>query len=229
MSLRPWSDSASLEHCEALCEGCLRELARELSRGNYGVESKDWRCRALTDPERDSMMAGPPELQARQRQDYDFLRATTEAVADPRLRALAQIFFADYGERLQRTAAARMNHHARRGGLVEHMAQMMRAGVALAGVYPLLNRDLLITGILFHDAGKLWENVYPIDSFSMPHSDRGELLGHIPIGIELVNALWRKLLLTEDAKGWAGLQPESEQVRLHLLHLIAAHHGELQF
>ena len=77
--------------------------------------------------------------------------------------------------------------------------------------------------------GKLWENAYPADGFSMPHTDRGELLGHIPIGIELVNALWRKLLQSEEAKSWPALQPEGEQVRLHLLHLIAAHHGELQF
>lgn len=63
----------------------------------------------------------------------------------------------------------------------------------------------------------------------MPFDERGEMLGHITIGIELVNALWRKVLATEPATTWATLHPTSEDVRLHLLHLLASHHGELQF
>jgi 3'-5' exoribonuclease len=63
----------------------------------------------------------------------------------------------------------------------------------------------------------------------MPFDERGELLGHISIGIELVNQLWRRLLGGEASAGWEKLEPASEDVRLHLLHLIAAHHGELQF
>jgi 3'-5' exoribonuclease len=141
---------------------------------------------------------------------------------------LAELFLQDYGERYRRAAAARSNHHARRGGLVEHVAQMLRAALALAEVYP-VNRDLLVAGVLFHDAGKLWENGLPAEGFQMPYDERGELLGHITIGIELLNALWRKLMGREDAKLWAGLLPSSEDVRLHLLHLVAAHHGELQF
>src|SRR5690349_11466969 len=63
----------------------------------------------------------------------------------------------------------------------------------------------------------------------MPFDERGELLGHITIGIELVNTLWRKIAATEDWKQWLGLDPASEDVRMHLLHLLASHHGELQF
>jgi 3'-5' exoribonuclease len=106
---------------------------------------------------------------------------------------------------------------------------MMRTAVAVCGVYPQLNRDLMVAGVLFHDCGKLWENGLPADGFTMPFDERGELLGHITIGAELVNALWRKLLATEEAKAWSGLVPASEDVRLHLLHLVVSHHGELQF
>jgi len=55
----------------------------------------------------------------------------------------------------------------------------------------------------------------------------GELLGHISIGIEVVNRLW--LELEEERKAWRDLLPPSEDVRLHLLHLIASHHGTLEF
>ncbi|MBA2744305.1 MAG: hydrolase, partial [Chthoniobacterales bacterium] len=58
--------------------------------------------------------------------------------------------------------------------------------------------------------------------------ERGELMGHISIGMELVNSLWRKVQSEPVAAGWNQLTPASEDVRLHLLHLIASHHGEIQ-
>jgi 3'-5' exoribonuclease len=62
----------------------------------------------------------------------------------------------------------------------------------------------------------------------MSYDERGELVGHISIGLELVNAFWRKLS-AENAEAWKNLVPASEDVRLHLLHLIGAHHGEMEF
>src|SRR5438093_7703397 len=53
-------------------------------------------------------------------------------------------------------------------------------------------------------------------------------MGHISIGIEVVNSLWRKIL-ADNGDSWKNLTPSSEDVRLHLLHLIGAHHGEAQF
>ena len=122
------------------------------------------------------------------------------AISDPRLRGICELFLKDFGERFRRTAAARNYHHARRGGLVEHTAQMMRVAVALCPLYPQLNLDLLLAGILFHDSGKLWENHLPEDGFTMGFDERGELMGHISIGLELVNSLWRKLQTEEKAR-----------------------------
>ena len=62
----------------------------------------------------------------------------------------------------------------------------------------------------------------------MSYDERGELMGHISIGLELVNSLWRKLCVN-NADAWKDLIPASEDVRLHLLHLIGAHHGEPEF
>jgi len=62
----------------------------------------------------------------------------------------------------------------------------------------------------------------------MSYDERGELMGHISIGLELVNSLWRKVFSGNSA-GWKDLVPASEDVRLHLLHLIGAHHGEPEF
>src|SRR5205823_15017706 len=77
--------------------------------------------------------------------------------------------------------------------------------------------------------GKLWDNHLPEDGFTMGFDERGELMGHISIGLELVNSLWRKLQTDENSRAWGNLLPSSEDCRLHLLHLIASHHGDMQF
>ena len=230
MTLRAWSDAPAYALCEDLRVGDFLEVSGEFSSSAaFGLDAKRWTCERLDEAARATLLAGPPELRARQEADFAHITQTMAALADPRLRGLAQLFLVEYGDRFRRSAAARGNHHARRGGLVEHVAQMMRGAAAIAGAYPALNGNLLLCAVLFHDSGKLWENSLPADGFVMPFDERGEMLGHITIGIELVNALWRKLLATPEAATWAGLQPPSEDVRLHLLHLIAAHHGELQF
>ena len=106
---------------------------------------------------------------------------------------------------------------------------MMRTAAAVCSAYPMVNRDLVITGVLFHDCGKLWENCFAADGFHMPYSEPGELLGHIPLGIELVNKLWRQLSESPANTSWKDLTPASEEVRIHLLHLIGSHHGEYQY
>jgi len=109
----------------------------------------------------------------------------------------------------------------------------MRSAAALSTVYTDLNLDLLIAGILFHDCGKLWENSYPEDGFSQPYDLEGEMLGHIPLGLTLVTELWHKMIAKQQAtpslSQWDQLTPATDHVRIHLLHLIAAHHGTHEF
>ncbi len=230
LTLRAWSDAPAFEFCQRAAVGTFVEVTGEFTtNGSFGLDAKRWTVRELNDEQRDALLAGSAELRERQTVDYAFIEQSIASLADPRLAALGKMFLAEYGERFRRAAAARGNHHARRGGLVEHTAQMMRSALSIAGAYPRLNRDLLAAGVLFHDCGKLWENQLPAEGFAMPFSEVGELLGHITIGIELVNTLWRKLQATEAWKAWLPLEPACEDVRLHLLHLVAAHHGELQF
>lgn len=230
ITLRAWSDGPAFAVCEQLAVGVFVEVAGEFaSSPAFGVDARRWSCRELSEEERAAVLGGSAETRARQAADYEHVRATMSGLGDPRLRALAALFLEEYGERFCRAAAARGNHHARRGGLVEHVAQMMRSAEAIAGAYPALHRDLLLAGVLFHDCGKLWENGLPADGFVMPFDELGEMLGHITIGIEVVNRLWHRLVAAPEAEKWRTLMPKSEDVRLHLLHLLAAHHGELQF
>ncbi len=205
------------------------QLAGQWTDGKYGLEPRQVQMRTLSNDEAAALLHGDPDLAARQQADYSDIVAFIESIRDPRLLKLCSVFLERHGERFRRTGAARKNHHARRGGLVEHVAQMMRCATAVAGVYPNLNRDLMIAGVLFHDCGKLWENVYAESGFTMPYNLTAEMLGHIPLGLELVNKLWREMMDTPAAAEWTLLEPASDSVRLHLLHLIAAHHGTHEF
>ncbi len=218
--------------CAQLQAKQFYELAGEFGLGNDGksIDSRNWKVRVLSEDELAQVLAGSDELRNKQQEDFQFIENSVESISDPRLTALCSRFLESYGERMQRTAAARRNHHARRGGLVEHVAQMMRTAIQISEAYELLNRDLLVSGVLFHDVGKLWENAYTENGFTMPYTEVSELIGHIPLGMEIVSKLWREIIADNDvADKWRDLEPHSEKVRLHLLHLIASHHGEIAF
>lgn len=224
LTLRAWNDSPAFAACERLTAGTAVEISGEFSTSSaFGLEGRKWTLRVLSREEAAALYSGQAAESAAA--DLAALEKMLQTIRDPRLAAICRVFVGEHGRRFMRAAAARNNHHARRGGLLAHTLQMMRSADALCGVYPALNRDLLLAGTLFHDVGKLWETCPPEEGFGIPREVRGELLGHISIGIEMVNALWRNLPLEE----WKEIDPPSETVRLHLLHLIASHHGQLEF
>src|SRR5256714_458569 len=189
LDARNWKNSP----LSSMKSDALRLSGEFVQHQLFGLDARNWKVRHLNGQERSELLQGPAELRAKQTADWEYIGERTRALGDPRLRALGEAFLSEHGERFRRTAGARSYHHARRGGLVEHVAQMMRMAIAIAPLYPQLNLDLLIAGVLFHDAGKLWENHLPETGFTMGYDERGELMGHISIGLELVNSLWRKL------------------------------------
>jgi len=227
--VRAWEDTSLYPALGSLAGGDFVAVKGSWTRSDFGVEPRDASAQALTPEQIEAVLRGPEELRRRQAEDFDAITDFVRSMEDPRMRGLGQLYLERFGERFRRTAAARNYHHARRGGLVEHVAQMMRSANAVCGVYPSLNRDLVLTGVLFHDCGKLWENVYQEKGFEMPYTEVGELLGHIPAGMELVNRLFRDLLDSPVAAAWSGVRPDNDTVRLHILHLIGSHHGEYEF
>lgn len=227
--LNAWSDSPLFEAAGGLPDGTVLRLGAEWTQNQYGVNAASITWERLDGDALEVFYAGDPATAEKQRRDWEAITTFCASLRDPRLHALARRFLDELGGRFRRAAAARKNHHARRGGLAEHVAQMMRSADRICDAYPELNRDLLIAGVLFHDCGKLWENQYGERGFAQAYSLHGEMLGHIPLGIELVNKLWREVAESPAAKDWLPLEPASELVRLHLLHLVASHHGEFQF
>ncbi|MES2997663.1 MAG: HD domain-containing protein [Verrucomicrobiota bacterium] len=227
--LKIWSDSPVFAFAADLPDAEIVRLEAKWLQNSYGIDARELAFHRPDDAALEDFFAGDPLLKARQEKDFAEIVRLVGTIGDPRLLALCERFLDQMGARFRRTAAARRNHHARRGGLVEHVASMMRSADALCVVYPDLNRDLLLTGVLFHDCGKLWENSYAEHGFSQSSTFAGEMLGHIPLGIECVNFHWREIMDSEAAAAWATLQPPAETTRLHLLHLVGSHHGEFQF
>lgn len=221
--LRAWHDSRAFSQCEDLGAGEAILVTGEFAHNaTFGLDARKWDFRRLTDEERRDFFGGDSAAVDRA---WEVVHTAARGIVDPRLRLLCERFLNEYGARFRRAAAARRNHHARRGGLIEHTAQMLKAAAALCGVYQDWNADLLTAGIIFHDCGKLWETCPPEEGFGIPFLATGELLGHITMGAELVNMLWKQLPLEQ----WEKCRPSNEEVRRHLLHLIVAHHGTHEF
>ena len=194
LKLKVWDNRPQFRALDDIADGTLLRISGDWTQNQYGVDSGKWDMRLLTEDEAKAFLAGDAETCARQDADWADILEMTRGISDPRLKEICAMFIRQYEQKFRRAAAARKNHHARRGGLVEHVAQMMRSAHAVCSVYPLLNRDLLTAGVLFHDCGKMWENNYPEAGFTQPHNIHGEMLGHIPLGIETVNKLWREMM-----------------------------------
>jgi 3'-5' exoribonuclease len=193
-----WEDNDAYDTCNDLQDGDCVKIEASFFRNQYGMNVDGLRLRWLEKKEIADLFGGTPERRAALERDWEDVQNIIGGLKDPRLRALCQTYLTEYDDRFRRAAAARDYHHARRGGLLEHTAQMLRSGSALSHVYQRLNWDLVLAGVLFHDAGKLWELDYQPQGFVSPMTTMGELLGHITIGIELVNKLWRGLETTPE-------------------------------
>ncbi len=113
--------------------------------------------------------------------------------------------------------AAVQIHEAYIHGLLEHTLKVMRIADAFAGVHPPVHRDVLITGTLLHDIGKIRELKW---DRSLTYTSHGRLLGHISMGASMVDALINELRKHEDF---------DREVQAHILHLLLSHHGKLEW
>ena len=87
------------------------------------------------------------------------LRGYVQAFKSPHLRALVLAFLDDpaIGPAFMEAPAAKRLHHAWIGGLLEHVVSLVRVCLANAPFYPEVDQDLLVTGAILHDIGKVRE------------------------------------------------------------------------
>jgi 3'-5' exoribonuclease len=147
---------------------------------------------------------------------FNELLAYCNQVKTPCLSALLKAFFLDekVAERFRKAPAAKGFHHVYIGGLLEHTLSVVRLLDKAADHYAGVNRDLLIAGGILHDIGKIHELSF---DRIIEYSDPGRLIGHIVMGLEMVDA---KI---------ASMPDFPEQTAMELRHIMLSHHGVLEY
>ncbi|WP_072524008.1 3'-5' exoribonuclease YhaM family protein [Clostridium sp. Marseille-P3244] len=150
-------------------------------------------------------------------QMYEELTAYIRGIGNSHLRQLLEYFFVsnqDFIRKFKEHSAAKTVHHGFSGGLLEHTLSVLHLCEYFAGAYPILNRDLLFAAALCHDIGKTRE----LSSFpDNDYTDEGQLIGHIVIGVEMIDEALRTL-------------PDfPARLANELKHCVIAHHGELEY
>lgn len=149
------------------------------------------------------------------------LRGHLLRLGNPHLRALAECFLIDddFVRGFSQAPAGVRNHHAYLGGLLEHVVNLLDAADRLLPLYPELDRHLLLMGVFLHDVGKVRELSY---AKAFAYTDEGQLVGHIVIGVEMLN---EKVAKVPDLTG----EPFPVELLLRLKHMILSHHGTPEF
>ena len=147
---------------------------------------------------------------------YDEFKEAVSSIQNPHLRSLLELLLKDSSvtEKLKTTPGGKLWHHAYVGGLMEHTLRVVQVCEKAASMYELVDRDLLISGALVHDIGKI--SSYSARGF-FDYTDEGRLIGHIVSGNELID---RKIQMIEDFPS---------ELALRLKHLVLSHQGQLEF
>ena len=228
MEARMWEEFAGVvEHCS---EGCYVKVQGQISKyqGKFQITLTKMRAAASTEIEPADFVPSSrfdvAEMEAE-------LRGYVAEFENTHLRALVLAFLDDpeLGRAFVTAPAAKKLHHAWLGGLLEHVLTLVRVCRATAPLYPEVDADLLVTGAILHDIGKVRELAWK-SSFS--YTLEGQLIGHISIGLRM---LQEKIAELDDrAVLEAGLEGGAAELfpaklRLLLEHMILAHHGKLEF
>lgn len=157
-----------------------------------------------------------PQAKHDREETFNQLKTIVTSINNEYLKQLLGLFLADkdFIGLFKNAPAAKKLHHVYVGGLLEHTLSVSSLILQVGAHYEGINRDLLLTGGILHDIGKVHELTY---SRAFDYSDEGRLLGHIMLGLEMINA---KISLIPDFP---------HELALELKHLIISHHGQYEY
>lgn len=147
---------------------------------------------------------------------YDYIFEKAESIEDVQLRELCTNILLKEKERLMYYPAATKNHHAQMAGLLYHVKRMLMAGEGLCQVYTILDRSLVVAGVILHDMQKLNEIMSNELGIANEYSFEGNMLGHLVLGVRELEKEMEKI-------GF------SREKAVMVEHMILAHHYEPEF
>ncbi|MBW3600827.1 MAG: HD domain-containing protein [Planctomycetes bacterium] len=199
-------DYARVEGAAQIYNGAVQIIASQVDRVD-----------ARTVDESDFFPLGTADIDQLARRLAEMLRG----VRNFPLRNLAESFLIDekFMSKFVAAPAGVKNHHAYRGGLLEHVVDLMELTQAVAPRYPEVDPDLLLFGAFLHDMGKIDELTY---DRQLGYSDEGQLVGHLVMGVSILDS---KIEETEKLSG----EPFPAELAARLKHMIVSHHGCYEF
>jgi 3'-5' exoribonuclease len=175
---------------------------------------------AVVDPSKANIDDFLPRTKKDVKLMFEEVKKIAGRIQNLQLKALVAEFLAD-SELMKKfcsAPAAMKLHHDYIGGLLEHTHNMLRVAVAILPLYPNVQSDLVLAGIVLHDIGKTEELAYDM-AFS--YTDSGQLIGHISKTIIMIN---------QKADSLRSRGTKIDQTILDALgHIILSHHGSYEF
>jgi 3'-5' exoribonuclease len=213
LEARMWEEFA--EAFAGCSEGCFVKVQGQVSKYNGKYQITLTRMRNAAESEIDLADFQPISSFAPEQMDAE-LRTIVAAFADADLKRLVLAFLDDpeIGPAFRTAPAAKMLHHAVIHGLLEHVLTLVKVSMAIAPFYPEVTPDLLVTGIILHDIGKVKELSWKT---SFTYTLEGQMIGHISIAQGMLREKVQQLA------------PFPERLRILVEHMILSHHGRYEF
>lgn len=209
---RIWSEKFEATMCDKLTEGMVINVTAQVTEYQGKLQLIVTMCTPGQNfDDEDFIPVSTRDLD----EMFDELHNYINSIDDVHMKGLLKNLFDDGGvvELFKATPAAMKMHHAYKGGLLEHVLEVLAFAEPMAKLYQPCNRDLVITGVILHDIGKIEEIIWK--NLSIEYSSKGKLMGHIVIALELIDKYKPKSF-------------DGECERL-LKHIILAHHGKLEY
>ena len=182
--------------------------------GRMPLRVEKWRQATEDDPvDMNLLVPSAPRSAAEMRREIE---ETVASIGSEKLRKLTGEMLNMAGEKLNWFPAAQRMHHAERSGLLHHTTDMLKLAKGMLEVYPWLNRDLLLAGVIIHDLGKIDELMSDKAGNVTDYTRDGQLLGHLVRGITNLNRAAEK----------TGVHGET---LVMLEHMLLSHHGEAEY
>ena len=213
LEARMWEEFA--EAFAGCGEGCYVKVQGQISKyqGKWQITLTKMRNAAENEVETADFQA----ISAFPMEEMDAeLRGIVSAFQDEDLKRLVFAFLDDegIGPAFRVAPAAKVLHHAWISGLLEHVLTLVKVLKAIAPFYPEVNEDLLLTGAILHDIGKVKELSWKTN---FNYTLEGQMIGHISIA----QGMLREKVVA--------LAPFPEKLRILVEHMILSHHGKYEF
>ncbi len=204
--------AATPEQIETITTGKVVRVVGDAIKYNDDVQLKINRIEVISDKESEqvkylkSAPVSSKDMEA-------FFRQTISQIENSEIKIIVETLINEQIEKFMIYPAASKNHHEYVSGLAYHTMSMLKLGLSICELYPSLNRDLIIAGVMLHDLGKTIELSGPI----VPeYTLEGKLLGHISIAQSMIEVTAKNLNITSE-------------IPVLLKHMVLSHHGKLEY